>query len=106
MGEHTIVLNSTNFDKETSKGEWVVDFFAEWCGPCKISSPQFDAAAQALKGKVKFGKVDVDSQQELAERFEVMSIPSFVFIKNGEMIDKIVGAVSKDSIVDRASEAF
>jgi len=81
-------------------------FLVHNCGPCKISEPHFEAAAQALKGKVKFGKVNIDNEQELAERFEVMSIPSFVFIKNGEMVDKIVGAVSKDSIVDRVSEAF
>ncbi len=102
---HLIELTTRNFE-QTTKGKWVIDFWAEWCGPCKISSPQFEAAAKAAKAGIAFGNVDVDAHQELAERFQVLSIPTFLFLKDGEVVDRFVGAISKDAILDRASEAF
>src|SRR3989338_4469870 len=62
MAENFVVLDSKNFDKMIAKGNWVVDFWASWCGPCKIMAPHFEAAAKELKGKVNFGKVDAEQQ--------------------------------------------
>ncbi|MBI3334861.1 thioredoxin [Candidatus Pacearchaeota archaeon] len=105
MGEHISTLTTDTFDAKTKKGAWMIDFWAGWCNPCKIMAPRFAEASEEMKGRVHFGKVDVDSEQELAERFQVMSIPSLVFLKDGEMVDKIVGLVSKDDIIERA-ESF
>ncbi len=100
------VLDSENFDKKTKEGNWVIDFWAEWCGPCKVLGPRFAEASEELKEKVNFGKVDVDAETDLAQKFGVMSIPSIVFIKDGEMVDKIVGLMSKEAIIERASDNF
>jgi thioredoxin 1 len=106
MSEHAVELTSENFEEKTSKGKWIVDFWAEWCGPCKMMGPEFDKAAQELKGKVQFGKVDVDSQTEIAQRFEVMSIPALVLMKNGQEVDRLIGAMPKQSIVDAINKVL
>ncbi len=99
-------LTEKNFDKEVSKGKWIVDFWAEWCNPCKILEPHFDSASHELKGKANFGKIDIDAETELAERFEVMSIPTVIFFKDGEIVDRVVGVIEKEEIVKMAKEAF
>lgn len=104
MGENTVALGIDNFENKTSKGNWVVDFWAEWCGPCKILGPTFDAVAGEMKGKVHFGKVDVDAEGELAQQFDVMSIPTLLFIKDGEIVDRAVGALSSGALKQKASE--
>jgi thioredoxin len=106
MSENTVHLNEANFDKLTAKGNWVIDFWAEWCGPCKMMAPHFEAAAKQLKGKVNFGKVDVEEAQELAGRFEVMSIPTLVYFKNGEQINRTSGAMPSDEIVSACRDNF
>ena len=74
-------------------GLLVADFWADWCGPCKMVSPVIDGLAKAYEGKVTVGKVNVDDEPELAERFQVQSIPNVVFFKNGEMIDRKIGVM-------------
>jgi len=106
MKENIKFLDSKNFDSFIRKGNSVVDFWAEWCGPCKIMAPHFEAAAKELSGKVGFGKVDVESEQELAERFQIMSIPTTIFFKDGEMVERIVGAVPKDNLMKIIKESF
>ncbi|PIN93721.1 thioredoxin [Candidatus Pacearchaeota archaeon CG10_big_fil_rev_8_21_14_0_10_31_24] len=106
MSENIKHLGVDDFDGFVSKGNSVIDFYADWCGPCKIMAPRFDEAASELKGKVNFAKVDVDGEQELAERFGVMSIPTIVFIKNGEVVDKVTGAISKEQILSRVKDLF
>lgn len=81
-------------------------FLVHNCGPCKIMEPHFKEAAKELKGKVKFGKVNVEEAQELAQRFEVMSIPTILYIKDGEQVNRTVGAISKDQILDSVKETF
>lgn len=106
MGESTIELTDSNFDAKTAKGNWVIDFWAEWCGPCRMMAPHFEKAAAKMKGKVNFGKVDVEANQELASRFEVMSIPTTLFIKNKEQVNRISGALPEEEILSLVDESF
>ena len=106
MSENTINLTAKDFDAKTKKGKWVIDMWAEWCGPCKIIAPLFDAAAKEMHGKVSFGKVDVDSESALAERFEVMSIPTLAFFKDGEMVNRTVGALTTKEILKMVEDSF
>ncbi|WP_295586786.1 thioredoxin [uncultured Oscillibacter sp.] len=77
----------------------MVDFWASWCGPCKMLSPVIDSLAQQFDGKVLVGKVNVDEEPELARQFGVMSIPTVVFLKNGKEIDRKVGVMPPESFV-------
>ncbi len=79
----------------------LVDFWAEWCGPCRAVSPIVEEIAKTYAGKLKVLKVNVDENQELASRYGIMSIPTLLFIKGGEEKDKIVGAVPKSKIEDK-----
>ncbi len=76
----------------------LIDFWAEWCAPCRMLAPAVDAVAQEYKGKAVVGKVDIDSQVELAQKFGVMSIPTLILFKNGEVVGKSVGVVPKEKI--------
>jgi thioredoxin 1 len=106
MTENTIELTTRNFDKEIKKGKWVVDLWASWCGPCKIMAPHFDAAAKELKGKVNFGKVNVDENSEIANKYEVMSIPTTIFFQDGEIVHAAVGAMNKAQILELVDNSF
>jgi len=101
MGALHFTLDS--FDKEVIKspGAALVDFWAEWCGPCKMIAPVIDQLADEYQGKIKIGKVNVDDNQELAMKYQVMSIPTLIIFKNGKPVDQIIGAVSKDHLVGK-----
>ena len=99
-------LNEKNFDEFASKGKCIVDFWAEWCGPCKMLRPVFEETAKEMKEKVKFGKVDIDSMQELAERFGVMSIQTLIFFKDGEQVEMNTGFVDKKKLGELIKRAF
>lgn len=86
-----ITFNQQNFDEITSKGVVLVDFWATWCGPCKMMAPNVEEIATEYKGKVTVGKVDVDECQELATRFGIMSIPTLIVFKDGEKKEVLVG---------------
>ncbi len=86
-----ITLNQQNFAEITSKGVVLVDFWATWCGPCKMMAPNVEEIATEYKGKVTVGKVDVDECQELATRFGIMSIPTLIVFKDGEKKEVLVG---------------
>ena len=103
MTDGLIELKDSNFSEKTKKGEWIIDFWAAWCGPCRMMSPEFAAAAKESK-KINFGKLDVDSNSETASKFEVMSIPTLIFIKNGKEVGRTVGLVGKDAINAKAKE--
>lgn len=96
-----LTLNDANFQSEVIDSDQpvLVDFWAEWCGPCKMISPILDQVATELDGQAKVGKVNVDVAQALAVKYNVRSIPLLLFFKNGEVKDQIVGAsVTKDQL--------
>ena len=95
-------ITSENYEKEVTNSDVPVllDFWASWCGPCKMIAPIVDEVAEIVEGKVKVGKVDVDTENELAASFKVMSIPTLVYIKNGEIEKTSVGVKSKSEIIE------
>ena len=98
-------LDEKNFDSFIAKGNCVVDFYADWCGPCKVMGPEFEKAAKKIKG-VKFGKVNVDGNQELAGRFQVMSIPTTIFFKDKEQVDRHSGPMNTEQIKKKTDSNF
>ncbi len=79
----------------------VVDVWADWCGPCKMLAPQFRAAAEELKGKARFVKLDADKNQKLVRKYQVMGLPTLLFFKDGQLVDRSTGVTSKNAILKR-----
>lgn len=94
-------LSNENFNKEIleSNTTAIVDFYADWCGPCKMQSPIIDKIAEE-HNEIRVGKVNVDDNQELAEKYGIMSIPTILVIKNGEVVKQFVGLTTKDEILN------
>ncbi len=97
-----ITITTNNFEQEVSKSDIPVllDFWAQWCGHCQMSSPIVEEFANELQGKVKVGKVNVDEEAKIAEGFNITAIPTFVVINNGKLIEQTVGAKSKQEILE------
>ncbi len=96
-------LNEKNFDQEVTKSTLpvLVDFWAEWCGPCKMMSPIVDQIAAEMQGKLKVAKVNVEDAKELAAQFNIMSIPTMMVFKAGKPVEIIVGLMSKDQLLNK-----
>ncbi len=105
-GGKPIVVDDKTFDTEieSSAGLAMVDFWATWCGPCRMVAPVVEQLAQEYEGKLKVGKLDVDSNQQTAMRFNIRSIPSILFFKDGKHVDTVVGAVPKPMLERKIQE--
>ena len=97
-----LMLNENNFEEEVlkSNNKVLVDFYADWCGPCKMMSPVIDEIAEEMQG-VKVGKVNVDNNQELAIKYDVMSIPTIIVFENGMQKKTFIGVTDKNEIIEQ-----
>jgi len=101
-------VTAQNFDKEVLQADIpvLVDFWAEWCGPCKMIAPSVSAIAEEYAGKLKVLKLNVDTEATVAARYGIMSIPTLVLFKGGEVAEQIAGALPKQKIVERILRHF
>lgn len=99
----TVEVNDSNFEKIVLKSDKpvIIDFWAEWCGPCRMVSPIVEEISEDFKGKVIVAKVDVDSNPGISSKFGIRNIPTIMFFKDGKMVDKQVGAVPKSNLVSK-----
>lgn len=101
-----VILNKDNFAKEVLQASEpvLVDFWAEWCGPCRIVGPVVSEIAKDFEGKAKIGKLNVDEFPDLANTYHVMSIPNLKIFKGGKVVDEIVGAVPKSTLAEKITK--
>ncbi len=93
-------VNDQNFSTETSEGVVLADFWAPWCGPCKMIAPVLEELDGEMGEKVKIVKLDIDQNPETASKYGVMSIPTLLVMKNGEVVDKVIGFQPKDALAE------
>ena len=96
-GEHTVQVTDANFDEQVLEADTpvLVDFWAEWCGPCKALTPVINELADAYVGKLRVGKVDTDANREISVRFSISAIPTVMLFNKGEIVEKFVGLRSR-----------
>lgn len=101
-----IILTELNFEDEVLKSELpvLVDFWADWCGPCKMLAPTIEELATEYKGRAKIGKLNVDQHPAIAEKYGIRSIPTLIFFENGTIVDQAVGVQSKNNLVKMLSK--
>jgi len=100
MGKY-IELTNDNFESTVAEGVTMVDFWAPWCGPCRMIAPVVEELAEEFDGKAKICKVNTDEEQEIAAKHGIRSIPTILFFKDGEIVDQMVGAASKDVFAEK-----
>lgn len=101
-------FTSADFEKEVLQSDKpvLVDFFADWCGPCKMMAPVVEQLAEKLEGKAKVGKLNIDENMDIAEKYRVMNIPTFLIFKDGQEKERIVGAVSKNELKNKLEQTL
>lgn len=97
-------LTDKNFDQETGSGVALTDFWAAWCGPCRMQSPVIDELNEESDGSVNYFKMDVDANQATPSKFGIMSIPTLLVTKDGEVVDKLIGYHSKEQILSKLEQ--
>ncbi|MAH03185.1 thioredoxin [Candidatus Pacearchaeota archaeon] len=97
-------LSKSGFDKFIKDRNVLIDFFAEWCMPCLMMEPIIDELSEEFKGKIKFAKVNIDDNPELAGKFNVSSIPNFVLFKNGKQIEQFIGSMSSEEFEEKLNK--
>ncbi|MGA9046001.1 thioredoxin [Sulfuricurvum sp.] len=100
MGKY-VELTVSNFDEVTKEGVSLVDFWAPWCGPCRMIAPVIEELAAEYEGKANICKVNTDEEQDIAVKYGIRSIPTILFFKNGEVVEQMVGAASKQAFADK-----
>ncbi len=98
MSEHLKYLDDQNFEQTIAKGVTLVDFYADWCGPCKMIAPIIEELAATLSGKATIAKLDIEAAQQTTETFGVTSIPTIIFFKEGKEVNRIVGIRDKATL--------
>lgn len=103
-----LAFTDSNFENEVINSEVpvLVDFYADWCGPCKMMAPVIEQLATEYEGKAKIGKLDIDQNGATAQKYKVMSIPTILLIKNGEVVETVVGAVPKQQLEAKIQAAL
>ncbi len=101
-------FTDANFQEEALESNIpvIVDFYADWCGPCKMMAPIIDQLATEYEGKVKIGKVNTDENRSIASKYNIMSIPTIIFIKDGEVVETTVGALPKQVLEQKIATLF
>jgi thioredoxin 1 len=94
------VLTSADFDSTIASGVTLVDFYADWCGPCQVLLPVIDEMAKTYEGRANICKVDVDMSGDIASKFGIMGIPTLLVFKEGQLVEKMVGLQSREALVD------
>lgn len=99
-------FTTANFEEEVLKSELpvLVDFYADWCGPCKMMAPVVESLAEEMDGKLKVGKCNIDDNMALAQKYKVVNIPCFKIFKNGEELETFIGAMAAEDFIDRIEE--
>ncbi len=100
MGKY-VELNNDNFKDTIAKGVTLVDFWAPWCGPCRMIAPVIEELAEDFDGKATIAKVNTDEEQDIAIQYGIRSIPTLLFFKDGELVDQMVGAAGKQVLADK-----
>ena len=97
--DKVVTVSEDNWEQEVLKSDTpvLVDFWAQWCGPCRMVAPVLDQIASEMDGKVRVAKLDVDANQNIAYKFQVSSIPTFILFKDGQMADRMMGAMPKSA---------
>ena len=99
--DNTPELTNGEFEEFVKSGVAFVDFFAEWCMPCLMMAPILDDLNEKFRGKIKFGKVNVDDNRELAQKFSIMSIPNMILFKDGKKVSQFIGAISQEELENK-----
>jgi thioredoxin 1 len=100
MSEKDLIQHFTddNFESEVKSGVTLVDFHANWCGPCRMLAPVLEQVAKDVKGKARVGKIDIDNEQKTAGKFQITSVPTMILFKNGKEVNRLVGLRNAESV--------
>ncbi len=99
-----VEITDANFNSETSSGVTLVDFWAPWCGPCRMQGPIIEKVAEQLSGKAKVGKCNVDKEQGIASRLQIVSIPTIIIFENGRETERLIGLQTEKVLLEKVNE--